>query len=228
MYLPERSTNDTATSANRKYRARRHGRQTTARRHGTRWRAPLNKRDTNLKKSARQNSFPSREKHFSVKFCLHSQHWTHFACQALSRTFKRNLSKIGRSHPAHCTTMTTDTPLPSPPLFLRAVVSFSLPSSLGRSVFSAFALSIFPGVFFGFLTFSFSAAPLSCFLFFFGLSLAAPSTLFFPLLSIFLFSLPCRFLSPHRPLSSFLSVFFPFPFSPQLCLLCLYHVTPQS
>lgn len=34
---------------------------------------------------------------------MHSQHWTHFACQDLSSTFKRNLSRIGRSQPAQRT-----------------------------------------------------------------------------------------------------------------------------
>lgn len=46
---------------------------------------------------------PSLEKHFSVRLHLHSQHWTHFACQDLSSTFKRNLSRIGRSQPAQRT-----------------------------------------------------------------------------------------------------------------------------
>ena len=50
-----------------------------------------------------QYSFPSREKHFSVKLHLQSQHWTHLTCQALSRTFRRNLSSIGLSHPAQWT-----------------------------------------------------------------------------------------------------------------------------
>lgn len=58
---------------------------------------------TYLKKSFRQQSLPSLEKHFSVRLHLHSQHWTHFACQDLSSTFKRNLSRIGRSQPAQRT-----------------------------------------------------------------------------------------------------------------------------
>ena len=60
-----------------------------------------------LKKSFLQYSFPSREKHFSVKLHLHSQHWTHLTCHALSKTLRRNRSRIGLSHPAQCT-MTLD------------------------------------------------------------------------------------------------------------------------
>lgn len=37
----------------------------------------------------------------SVKGCKHSQHRTHDACQPLSKTFNKNLSKIGLLQPAH-------------------------------------------------------------------------------------------------------------------------------
>lgn len=58
---------------------------------------------TYLKKSVRQYSLPSLEKHLSVRGHRQSEHWTHFTCHALSNTFNRNRSRIGRSHPAHCT-----------------------------------------------------------------------------------------------------------------------------
>lgn len=58
---------------------------------------------TYLKKSFRQNNFPSLEKHLSVSEDLQSEHCTHLACQALSKTLSKNRSKIGRSHPAQCT-----------------------------------------------------------------------------------------------------------------------------
>lgn len=44
---------------------------------------------------------------------MHSQHCTHLACQARSKTFRRKRSKMGRSHPAHCTM--ADPPRPPPP-----------------------------------------------------------------------------------------------------------------
>lgn len=50
-----------------------------------------------LKKSFLQYSLPSREKHFSVKVHLHSQHWTHLMCHGLSKTLSKNLSRIGFS-----------------------------------------------------------------------------------------------------------------------------------
>ncbi len=53
--------------------------------------------DAYLKKSFLQYSFPSREKHFSVKVHLHSQHWTHLVCHGLSKTLSKNLSRIGFS-----------------------------------------------------------------------------------------------------------------------------------
>lgn len=56
-----------------------------------------------LKKSFLQYSLPSREKHFSVKLHLHSQHWTHLTCQALSSTLRRKRSRIGLWQPAHWT-----------------------------------------------------------------------------------------------------------------------------
>ena len=62
---------------------------------------------TYLKKSALQNSFPSREKHLSVSLDLHSQQCTHFTCHGRSRTFNRNRSKMGPLQPAHICTMLT-------------------------------------------------------------------------------------------------------------------------
>ena len=56
---------------------------------------------THLKKSSRQYSFASREKHFSASGHPQSEHWTHLECQARSRTLRRNRSVIGLSHPAH-------------------------------------------------------------------------------------------------------------------------------
>lgn len=56
-----------------------------------------------LKKSFLQYSLPSREKHFSVKLHLHSQHCTHLTCQALSNTLSRKRSRIGLSQPAQWT-----------------------------------------------------------------------------------------------------------------------------
>lgn len=56
-----------------------------------------------LKKSFLQYSLPSREKHFSVKLHLHSQHCTHLTCQALSSTLSRKRSRIGLSQPAQWT-----------------------------------------------------------------------------------------------------------------------------
>lgn len=53
--------------------------------------------DAYLKKSFLQYSFPSREKHFSVKVHLQSQHWTHLMCHGLSKTLSKNLSRIGFS-----------------------------------------------------------------------------------------------------------------------------------
>lgn len=65
-----------------------------------------------LKKSVLQYSLPSLEKHFSVKLHLQSQHCTHLACHARSSTFRRNLSRMGRSHPAHWSMFTTESPKP--------------------------------------------------------------------------------------------------------------------
>lgn len=59
--------------------------------------------NAHLKKSFLQQSRPSLEKHLSVKLHLQSQHCTHLACQALSKTLSRNLSRIGLSHPAQWT-----------------------------------------------------------------------------------------------------------------------------
>lgn len=56
---------------------------------------------TYLKKSFLQYNFASRLKHFSVKGVRHSQHLTHEACQPLSSTFNKNLSKMGLLQPAH-------------------------------------------------------------------------------------------------------------------------------
>lgn len=52
---------------------------------------------SHLKKSFLQYSFPSREKHLSVKVHLQSQHWTHLMCHGLSRTLSRNRSTMGFS-----------------------------------------------------------------------------------------------------------------------------------
>ena len=56
---------------------------------------------TYLKKSSRQKSLASREKHFSDSGLPQSAHWTHFECQALSRTFNKKRSVIGLLQPAH-------------------------------------------------------------------------------------------------------------------------------
>ena len=58
---------------------------------------------TYLKKSSRQKSLASREKHFSDSELPQSAHWTHFECQALSRTFNKKRSVIGLLQPAHST-----------------------------------------------------------------------------------------------------------------------------
>ena len=58
---------------------------------------------TYLKKSSRQKSLASREKHFSDSGLPQSAHWTHFECQALSRTFNKKRSVIGLLQPAHST-----------------------------------------------------------------------------------------------------------------------------
>lgn len=58
---------------------------------------------SHLKKSFLQYSLPSREKHFSVRLHLHSQHCTHFTCQARSSTLSRKRSRIGLSQPAQWT-----------------------------------------------------------------------------------------------------------------------------
>lgn len=63
----------------------------------------LNNSNAYLKKSFLQYSRPSLEKHLSVKLHLQSQHCTHLACQALSKTLSKNLSRIGLSHPAQWT-----------------------------------------------------------------------------------------------------------------------------
>ena len=55
-----------------------------------------------LKKSLLQKSFPSLEKHFSVSVIPQSEHCTHCICQALSKTFSKNRSRIGRLQPPHC------------------------------------------------------------------------------------------------------------------------------
>lgn len=46
---------------------------------------------------------------------MHSQHCTHLACQARSKTFRRKRSKMGRSHPAHCTMADPPRPPGTPP-----------------------------------------------------------------------------------------------------------------
>lgn len=53
-----------------------------------------------LKKSVLQNSFPSRLKHLSVRAPQQSAQRTHSACQVLSSTVRRNLSRMGLSQPA--------------------------------------------------------------------------------------------------------------------------------
>ena len=58
---------------------------------------------TYLKKSFRQKSLASREKHFSDSELPQSEHWTHFECQGLSRTFSKKRSVIGLLQPAHST-----------------------------------------------------------------------------------------------------------------------------
>lgn len=56
---------------------------------------------TYLKKSFRQYSFPSLEKHLSLSAEPQSEHCTHCTCQARSRTFSRYRSMMGPWHPAH-------------------------------------------------------------------------------------------------------------------------------
>lgn len=73
---------------------------------------PLNTLGAYLKKSFLQYSFPSREKHFSVKVHLQSQHWTHLMCHGLSKTFNRNLSRIGFSQLAQWSIVSGDIPQP--------------------------------------------------------------------------------------------------------------------
>lgn len=63
-----------------------------------------------LKKSFLQYSFPSREKHFSVKVHLQSQHWTHLMCHGLSKTLSKNLSRIGFSQLAQWSIVSGDIP----------------------------------------------------------------------------------------------------------------------
>lgn len=65
-----------------------------------------------LKKSFLQKSFPSLLKHLSAKAALQSWQRTHSACHVLSRTLRRNLSKIGLSQPAQASNMP---PLPGSP-----------------------------------------------------------------------------------------------------------------
>lgn len=73
---------------------------------------PLNTLGAYLKKSFLQYSFPSREKHFSVKVHLQSLHWTHLMCHGLSKTFSRNLSRIGFSQLAQWSIVSGDIPQP--------------------------------------------------------------------------------------------------------------------
>lgn len=73
----------------------------------------LKNHKTYLKKSFLQYSLESLLKHFSVSGWVHSQQRTHEACHALSRTFSKNLSKIGLLHPAHGSPRpTAGSPLP--------------------------------------------------------------------------------------------------------------------
>lgn len=67
---------------------------------------------TYLKKSFLQYNFPSREKHFSDKVHLQSQHWTHLTCHGLSKTLSRNLSRMGFSQLVHWSMLPGDTPKP--------------------------------------------------------------------------------------------------------------------
>ena len=66
-----------------------------------------NDEKTNRKKSSRQRSWPSRLKHLSCRKQRQSAHWTHAQCHFRSSTFSRNLSTIGRWHPAQTTTIST-------------------------------------------------------------------------------------------------------------------------
>ena len=66
---------------------------------------------TYLKKSSRQKSLASREKHFSDSGLPQSAHWTHFECQALSRTFNKKRSVIGLAQPAHSTMFDVSLPI---------------------------------------------------------------------------------------------------------------------
>lgn len=65
-----------------------------------------------LKKSFLQYNFPSREKHFSDKVHLHSQQWTHLTCHGLSKTLRRNLSRMGFSQLAHWSMVSRNIPKP--------------------------------------------------------------------------------------------------------------------
>ena len=68
-----------------------------------------------LKKSERQKSLPSREKHFSARCEPQSVHVTQAVCHGLSKTFNKNLSVIGRSQPAQaCVCTIADEALPTP------------------------------------------------------------------------------------------------------------------
>lgn len=66
-----------------------------------------------------------------MRLQLHSQHWTHLACQALSSTLRRNRSKMGRSHPAHWTIISPACRTPSADLPTRTALL-----GLGHSEFT--------------------------------------------------------------------------------------------
>lgn len=61
------------------------------------------RRDTHLKKSFLQKSFPSRLKHLSVSAPPQSEQRTHSACHVLSSTVTRNLPVMGFWQPAQHT-----------------------------------------------------------------------------------------------------------------------------
>ena len=67
---------------------------------------------THLKKSVLQNNFPSLEKHLSAKWFPQSVQVTQVVCQGRSKTFNKNLSVMGLSHPAHGCVPTPAVPTP--------------------------------------------------------------------------------------------------------------------
>lgn len=87
---------------------------------------------TYRKKSLLQNSFPSLLKHFSFKVTPQSKQRTQLACQGLSRTFNRYLSKIAFSQPAQVVIMLFGTPGERPEEEKKSINIVKLRSTIKR------------------------------------------------------------------------------------------------